>query len=421
MAKEPTESSAAPKASTQERGSESPTPPTPKESLARLRTLKTELDQRLEQAAKAGNQVSREEIQAIRASQQELTQGLADLHEVAAERDNARQAKALQERLAKLRETAKETGPEYLGIPNLEGQYTANQEMLARTKLLEVLASGELGIRAIDGKEYQMPTVEQVKERLEAYKEVVEQKAEQGFKKVLVVPFGLPLERLKEAYGHTIKEHKAAGTLKEADGSDLDLDQDTPVWVWDQYNQADLPTTDKAKQIVYNPKAFDKNNHQGHTKAEILAADPSQAFQILLLEETPHIPRKGQATEVGGRTQLETDQTPREYLETLGKAGTNYAHETGLTLEAWLTHASLHLERTNQVLDDYQAQVPDPKDPTKTIPIASATYLTGAYLPAAGRVPDAGWDRDGRRAYLDRGAPGGRGGVIGVRPAVRVP
>ncbi len=323
------------------------------------------------------------------------------------------QKKALEEK------REKEKDYEYLGIENLKEQYLANQELLVKKGLIEMLSTGDLGIKAINGKENPLPSLEQIKERLEANKELIEKKAKQGFTQLLIVPFGLPVKQLMDTYSNTIKEHKANGTLKGANGDDLELDQDMPLWVWDKYTED--KGADIEGKLVYYPKEFDKNNHQGKSKGELLAKDPNLAFNILLVHQNPLIPRKGQGRTTGDRPELEAGQSAREYLDLIHQPGTPYQGEQGLTPEDWLYYATLHLERTNRVLNDWQAQIPDPKDPKKLIDIDSTAYLTGAYLPGTDQVPDAYWNRNGRRADLSGGNPGNRDGDYGAGVAVRVP
>lgn len=71
----------------------------------------------------------------------------------------------------------------------------------------------------------------------------------------------------------------------------------------------------------------------------------------------------------------------------------------------------LHLERTNEVLDDYQGN------------IGKVNYLTGAYFSkegSPGLVPYAYWYRGGARALCDRDDPRNVDLDIGCRGAVRV-
>ena len=62
-------------------------------------------------------------------------------------------------------------------------------------KLLEILPeSGEIGIRGIDGKAYPLPTKEQIEQIIKEDREIYETKIKQGFTKIQLTPFAIPLE-----------------------------------------------------------------------------------------------------------------------------------------------------------------------------------------------------------------------------------
>ena len=232
--------------------------------------------------------------------------------------------------------------------------------------------------------------------------EALKIKIEQGFTKLLLVPFGMSLDTLAEKYKETILKHHSQGKLlatkKEPTDPDepLELDTSQPLWIWDEYKNADQSGT-----LVYNPKEFSKN-HGGKTKTELLG---TQAWRVLLIEDLPNIPRQGKGKTIVTRPQLEANMTPRQYLEKLGLD--SYKDEVGMTPEDQLTYAILHLETTNQVIDDYQGN-------------GSVSYQIGAYFPASERVPGAYWDRAYRQAYLAGNGADARGEGVGVRSAVRV-
>ena len=102
----------------------------------------------------------------------------------------------------------------------------------------------------------------------------------------------------------------------------------------------------------------------------------------------------------------ESIPSPAEYLKAIEKDPA-YQGESGMTPEEQLTYSIMHLEETNQIIDDYRGN-------------GSVSYQTGAYFPASGYVPYAYWSRDNRQAYLDGDNPDDRNDVCGVRPAVRI-
>ncbi|MFH1255503.1 MAG: hypothetical protein V1667_03485, partial [bacterium] len=78
-----------------------------------------------------------------------------------------------------------------------------------------------------------------------------------------------------------------------------------------------------------------------------------------------------------------------------------------MTPEEQIIYAIKHLEQTNQVIDDYSGK-------------GSVSYQLGAFFPASGGVPRAGWGCGVRRADLGGGDPEGSGSAGGVRAWVRV-
>jgi hypothetical protein len=288
---------------------------------------------------------------------------------------------------------------------NIKEQYESQHTVLQHTGILELLSSGQEGIKGIDGQEYPFPSYEDIQERITTKETVLEKKAEQGFTKLLIVPFGMSLDTLSDKYKDTIIKHHNAGNLlaTKADPSDPDeplkLDEDTPLWIREEYKDADTNGT-----LVYHPEAFDRNSHQGKTKQQII--EEHGAWTVLLLEDLPNIPREGQGETKGGRAQLEANRTPREYLEHLQHEEA-YRHEQGLTPEDHIMYAITYLFKTNQVIDDFQGK-------------GSISYNMGGYFPTAGNVPLACWSRGHRRAGMGRNDPAYRVDHLGARSAVGV-
>lgn len=287
----------------------------------------------------------------------------------------------------------------------LHEQYESQKHILKTTGILETLPSGQEGITGIDGQAYPYPAYDEVAERIKNQEAVLQEKAEQGFTKLLVVPFGMSLDQLLDTYKATILKHHKAGKLlatkkNPADPDEpLELNNEEPLWVWDQYQGAD---TDG--RLVYYPAVFDAEQHQGKTKQTVI--NERGAWNILLVEDLPNLPREGNGKTKHNRPQLEANKTPREYLDLL-RTNAAYAHEQGLTPEDHVILAITHLEHTNQVIDDYRGN-------------GSAAYNLGAYFPAAGNVPSADWDRDHCQASVGGDDPDNRGSDSGSRAAVGV-
>jgi hypothetical protein len=291
----------------------------------------------------------------------------------------------------------------------IKEQWGSQVKILSKLGILETFPdSRQLGIRGIDGKQYPIPKPEEIMARLEANREMIQGKMEQGFTKLVMVPFGYPLDSLSDKYKKTILRHHKEGKLfatkeKPTDPDEpLALDENQPLWRWEEgYSHCD--TEDK---IVYSPEEFLRGGHGGKTKKEMLTSDPSNGWQILLLEDMPNIPREGKGKQIGGRHQLETNKTSTEYLRLL-QTGPEYKNESGLTPEADLMYAITHLEETNQVINDYTGK-------------GALSFQIGAYFPSSGDVPHSYWYRGNRRAYLGRSGPSSRDSRCGVRAGVGV-
>jgi len=234
---------------------------------------------------------------------------------------------------------------------------------------------------------------------MEANKELVKRKQEQGFTKLLIVPFGMKLDDLIEAYKKEI-------LIKTERRSPLALDKDQLFWV--KYKGADING-----KLVYRPKQFSKK-HKGKTKQEIIKEEGG--WQIMFVEDMPHIPREGKGKTTKGRKQFETNDTPNNYLKVLNNAETKktdpHNGEQGMTPEEQIIYAITHLEETGEFVDEFVNVWKGSS--------GSISYQIGAYFPFWNDVPNAYWERIHRKAYLSGINPDNRNSVCGIRPAVRI-
>lgn len=290
----------------------------------------------------------------------------------------------------------------------IKEQWNSQIKIMSKFGILEIFPdSKSYGIRGIDGKEYPVPKPEEITKLLEANKEMILEKMEQGFTKIVLEPFAYSFNNLSDKYKKSILEHHKNGKLFATKENPTDpdeplsLDEKEPLWRWeDGYNNCD--TEDK---IVYFPKEFSKN-HGGKTKKELLASDPANAWNIWLLEDMPNIPRENKGKEIGKRHQLEANKSPTKYLE-LFQTNSEYKNESGLTPEADIMYALTNLEEKNQVTNDYDGK-------------GSISYQVGSYFPSSGYVPSSCWSRGARQARLNGSDPGRRSSYFGVRSGVRV-
>ncbi len=285
----------------------------------------------------------------------------------------------------------------------LRQQYQGTVVALNHAGLWEPLMSHptELGITGIDRKEYPLPTTEGIAAELRTHPEVYGNKLEAGFGRILPVPIAASLDHLTRILSSRILAHHKAGRLLAHDGTKLELDTNQPLYTWEGWNNAD-----RTGQVVYYARQFDQTNHGGITKAQLLEQlhqSPFPGYNLLLLPKQSAIPNQWKP---GERADLAPGKSGRDYLQTPASTP-DYAHETGLTLEDWLTLALAHLETTNRVLDDYQGD-------------GKVSWLTGSYHPSSGGVGRADWRRDHRRARLRGSDPDSRYSAGGVRPAVRM-
>ena len=270
---------------------------------------------------------------------------------------------------------------------NLKAQYEFQKEILIKAGLLKKISTGELGIEAIDKQEYPIPTLEQIEERMLEKRELLETKIPQGFVKLIIVPFGLPISSLIDAYSNALMENYQQGKLLDTQGKLLELDGYVGGRFIDNEDTKYYIQAEATGELVYFPKEF-SDDHQGKTKQELL---PTQAWQVLLLEDLPNLPFKGKGKTIANRQQPESDQTPDEYLKQL-QTDPQYKGEQGLTPESWLVYGLSHLEQTNQVIDNSQGLG------------KSCNLLNSCFVKPVG-VPYAYFYRSHARVELDENEP----------------
>lgn len=279
------------------------------------------------------------------------------------------------------------------GLFPIDEEYTRTISALKQTGVLTNLPrSKTYGVTGVDGQEYPAPTLEQLRQVFSRRKELVERKTRQGFTQLQLTPIAMPCPQLMEQVNDAVRRHAEAGKLFQTKqhSSDADtpisLHKGEPIWMWNRVRQAlDTP------YVVYFPQDY-TDHHQGLTKEEVIRKPRYCAvpgWSLGLIEPIPVMPQPGQGKVIGGRKQLETNSSPREYLETLGTP--EYRGETGWTLEDFLTHFITQLETTNQVSHDRSD--------------GNGLWMLGAYMPDsmpnARLVPTGNWSSDaGRRIYM---------------------
>jgi hypothetical protein len=273
----------------------------------------------------------------------------------------------------------------------VEKEYARCVTALNRTGILTLLPESEsAGVIGIDGKEYPMPTREQVVELFAHNRELVCRKVPQGFDRLELTPMAMAMPLLMERMKAAIIKHAAEGKIYQTRRSPADplipvrVNAEKHVWPWETLRQA-LDTD----ELVYFPREY-SSNHGGQTKLEAanngrICAVPG--WSVGLVESFPIMAQQGQGKISGGRRQLEIGASPNEYRQTLQMEA--YQGETGKTLEDFITKFLTHLETTDEVSNDVADD--------------NALWCLAQYLklPYADVVPTGRWHRSVGRARLD--------------------
>ena len=184
-----------------------------------------------------------------------------------------------------------------MNITNLEKEHTRTITALNRTGILTLLPRSEnLGVIGIDGKEYPVPTQEQVVELFANNRELVGRKVPQGFDRLELTPMAMPLPYLFDLMKAAILKHAAEGNLYQARRSASEphtpvrVNKEKQVWIWDTLRQA--IDTD---ELVYFPQEY-SSNHRGQTKLRVINNGRICTFpgwSVGLVESLPIMPQQG--------------------------------------------------------------------------------------------------------------------------------
>ena len=292
----------------------------------------------------------------------------------------------------------------------VEREYARCVTALNRTGILTFLPKSEsIGVTGIDGKEYPTPTQEQVVELFDHNRELIGRKVPQGFDRLELTPMAIPASSLIDRLRTAVLRHAKEGTIYQTRRSPSDpltpvrVNTEKTVWIWDTLRQA-LDTD----ELAYFPQEY-SSNHRGQTKLEAvndgrICAVPG--WSVGLVESLPIMPQQGRGKTLGGRRQLETGSSPRDYLRTLQTQA--YQGETGKTLEDFITKFLTRLETTDEVSNDMDDD--------------NALWFLGQYVKVkyGDLVPTGRWFRDVGRARLDMHRTGNRLGSWGGSSTVRL-
>jgi len=283
----------------------------------------------------------------------------------------------------------------------VENEYTRCVKALKSAGILTLLPeSGCFGVIGTEGKEYPIPTKEQIVELFEHNSELVSRKLLQGFDCLEITPMAIPLEIIIERMKEAILKQAAEGKIYHARLSSSDsltpvyVNKEKHVWIWETLKYA--MDTD---ELVYFPQEY-SDNHKGQTKSEVLNNKFICAFpgwSVGLVERLSVMPQQSSGKTLGGRGQLEIGFSPRDYLLTLRTKP--YQGETGKTLEDFITKFITHLEISNEISYDRYDD--------------NALWLLGQYVRYVNHlksdlVPTGWWHRPFGRVRIDAHRPGNR-------------
>ena len=355
-----------------------------------LKTLRKEFDLEYQKAVKTGNLTRAKELKA------ELEQ----------ERD------ALWKKLWPF---------EALSRRELKEQYNLQADLCQERGFFRILSNGQKGIKDEKGNEYPWPTIYEVIKKLksnELFREKIET-FENPF--ILITPFALSPEKMKDEYSKQIEEH----FIEERVEGDKRIPNKSRTKLFG-VDKEPLPLrTDKEnvhfndsllKKLSYFPEWVKKEGSSVRLKNSLTkeqAVAKIGGWSIAIIENIPKVPQRGRGKtiekeiKVRGKTikvkrkQVEGGLTTFEQYQLLKQQ-----NEQGLTLEEWFFLAMLYLKENNIVLDDDEGT-------------AYHCRLLGANT-ADGLVPDAHWYHYYRQACLDSWYPETSSSGYGVRAAVRV-
>lgn len=294
-----------------------------------------------------------------------------------------------------------ERAPQSKQLFHVGREYARCVTALNHTGILTPLPKSEsIGVIGIDGKEYPIPTQDQVVELFDHNRELVGKKVPQGFDRLELTPIAMPTPLLIDRMKAAIIKRAAEGEIYQTRRSPSEpsipvrINDEKHVWIWETLRQA-LETD----ELVYFPQEY-SSNHGGQTKLEVVNNGRICAvagWSVGLVESLPIMTQQAGGKTLGGRRQLEIGSSPRDYLRILQTQA--YQGETGKTLEDFISKFLTHLETTNEVSNDRYDN--------------NALWLLGQYVKYVKQVrsdlvPTGWWHRPFGRARLDAHRPGNR-------------
>lgn len=269
---------------------------------------------------------------------------------------------------------------------HLQQQYTFQLNLLKELNLLEskteIDSSGNEEVTffmiGIDGNHYPFPSLTDIVKHSFEKKDLLRTKTDQKFTELVIVPFGMSLDRLVSRVASALIQYKKpTNRLK-------NLSEFTPVHTPPLYVEAD-----RKGVLIYDPELTDENHLQGKTKSAILEQQNkdghwSTGWRILLLQKSDYdngiraVPHHWKGTvhgKIHPREEIPAGRAPLEYVRLLQAANadpsSSYWGESGMTPEEWLITFMTHFKKTYSFLDEIGS---------KLVAFDTAPCLSGACL-----------------------------------------
>ncbi len=296
-------------------------------------------------------------------------------------------------------------------------QYEIKTSFLKQIRLIEELPELRgTGIVDMCGVERPFPAAEEIQRELRREPEKYDTWLKRGFASLEITPFGLPLEKIASVASQRILDHHGERGLF-LGTEPLSVNEVEPVQIWEKLLRADV-----SGEMKYLMSQF--GDSYGYTKQQILNLSQLSfpGYRLYLREDDLHIPREGHGEVVGDRKKIEANRTASEYLHSFLEEGTN-----GLTPEDFLTMFILHLEETNEVIDNLDtdsggfcvaAYRMDTDQRGQSL--GGRCYCGVPIHEPNGHIPDAYWNRELNFLQIGGGPPNVRTPRIGARPIVEI-
>ncbi|MFC1640575.1 hypothetical protein ACFL2D_00840 [Patescibacteria group bacterium] len=280
----------------------------------------------------------------------------------------------------------------------LKEQYASQFKVLGETGILETLPElQDLGVVGIDGKEYPLPSLKDVKERISDTEtiELMEKKAEQGYNKLLLVPFAMPFNILSECHKKFVQTKFELKEITDGSGKLLDIP--------DGYNYyVDFPEVrqgDATGDFLYRPsgesrleESEEERKKLFKTKGEMI--EGGSVWEVHFFQDNAEIPQE----DCTNGDLL--SETVSEYLE--GMKNPQREGEKPLTPEAWVVFAMTKLQESGIQIDTVHASA-----------------LLGATFPKA-QIPVGYYDPDDYEVAVTTASLLTKSGWQGFRNSVKL-